>query len=588
MRIKLLIVFIVLASVTVQAQPFKDLEWGMPTGSFRGVIAWGDADNDGDLDLYLSDSPVMVNQKSTLLFRNDNGTMVLVSDSIPAAESASAEWGDINNDGLLDLVIAESHAKTDNALTIMINKGNFQFEVFKPKIQQFLGNCQLIDYNNDGKTDLLLTGLINSTPITELYTNVDGDFVDSGIKFADEGPLKSTWVDVNADGYPDIALTNIFVLNNSHDMVLVNFLGQNFVPVNTGFQRLSTGEIQWVDIDNDGDFDLLECGLDSTFTFTHTNLYINDGNVSFANSEAEIIGVGEPGSCDVGDYNNDGWIDLLLEGSNTNLIKNVDGKSFTDESDMISTTKYTSYPGRFVDYDGDGRLDVFVIREDGGLQSTTLYKNMTDKANTKPIAPGSLAAFPNGNSVRLTWNSGSDTETPAKALTYNVRVGTTPGGVDIVSPLSDPETGYRRVTAMGNCWEDKFKILNNLKPGKYYWSVQTVDNGYMGSEFAMEDSFEITGTGVAESNVDNSFKIHQSENGSINVNFYLTKSSSVSAELYDYFGRKSFSYSATTFNAGFNYISLEPADVNTCVVGIYFLKLRIDGQIFIKKIISKL
>jgi hypothetical protein len=90
----------------------------------------------------------------------------------------------------------------------------------------------------------------------------------------------------------------------------------------------------------------------------------------------------------------------------------------------------------------------------------------------------------------------SDNETPRAALTYNIRIGTTRGGSQIMSAMSD-SNGIRLIPARGNAGSDTVHVIKKLVPGKrYYWTVQAIDNGYRASPFATEQSF-IFGFSVA-------------------------------------------------------------------------------------------
>ena len=89
-----------------------------------------------------------------------------------------------------------------------------------------------------------------------------------------------------------------------------------------------------------------------------------------------------------------------------------------------------------------------------------------------------------GNVVTLTWDAGSDAQTPAALLSYNLRVGTTPGGNETLSSVIVP--------GPGNAGQRRQYTLRGLAPGLYYWSVQTVDTAFARSDFAGELTF--TGT----------------------------------------------------------------------------------------------
>jgi hypothetical protein len=99
-----------------------------------------------------------------------------------------------------------------------------------------------------------------------------------------------------------------------------------------------------------------------------------------------------------------------------------------------------------------------------------------------------LAVTISGAAVTLSWNAASDAQTPASGLTYNLRVGTTPGGGDVVSPMA-AANGFRRVPQMGNVrglsWSSS--ALPIAKP--LYWSVQAVDTAFAGGPFAPEQQF---------------------------------------------------------------------------------------------------
>jgi hypothetical protein len=97
--------------------------------------------------------------------------------------------------------------------------------------------------------------------------------------------------------------------------------------------------------------------------------------------------------------------------------------------------------------------------------------------------------------VTLNWNAAADANQTG-GLSYNLRVGTTPGGSQIVSPDSAPN-GLRRVARLGNVQANLRWSLTNLPVGTYYWSVQAVDHAYAGSAFAPEQTFFRNATPIA-------------------------------------------------------------------------------------------
>lgn len=85
---------------------------------------WGDYDNDGDFDLYVTNASNQVNN----LYRNDGGSFTKITNSIVATEtghSHGAAWGDFNNDGHLDLLVTNDQNTTNR---LYLNKGDGTFE----------------------------------------------------------------------------------------------------------------------------------------------------------------------------------------------------------------------------------------------------------------------------------------------------------------------------------------------------------------------------------------------------------------------------------------------------------------------------
>ena len=112
-----------------------------------------------------------------------------------------------------------------------------------------------------------------------------------------------------------------------------------------------------------------------------------------------------------------------------------------------------------------------------------IYRSAGGPANTVPNAPGNLASSLVGDRVTFSWSGASDGQTPAGGLSYNLRVGTTPGGGDICSGMANAANGYRRVVRLGNAQKRTSWTMKVPPAGDYYWSVQAVDGAYAGSAF---------------------------------------------------------------------------------------------------------
>jgi hypothetical protein len=197
------------------------------------------------------------------------------------------------------------------------------------------------------------------------------------------------------------------------------------------------------------------------------------------------------GSVAWGDYDNDGQLDFLITGL-TNGATEV-SQIWRNTGGWYTNVPVPELPGNFdnslawADFD-NGRLDFLIAGTISGGTVSQLRRNSLLSSNSPPAAPTDLSATVSGTTVVLKWSPPADDHTPAAGLSYDVRIGTTPGGGDILSPEADPATGWRRVTTLGNLGED-LSATFHLPPGHYYWSAQAVDASFAGSRFATEQQF---------------------------------------------------------------------------------------------------
>lgn len=193
-------------------------------------------------------------------------------------------------------------------------------------------------------------------------------------------------------------------------------------------------------------------------------------------------------------------MDILLTGTTNGSGSGAISQIWRNLGNGTFTNINSGLPGTFAgdvswgDYDNDGKLDILLVgqTQTGTLMCQILH-NVTLNSNTPPTMPTNLNAVITGTGVVLTWGAATDAQTPSTGLYYNVRVGTTPGGIDVISPMADPVTGFRRVPQLGNAQERLFSYVTNLTVGTtYYWSVQAIDTAWAGGPFATETSFTIT------------------------------------------------------------------------------------------------
>ncbi len=367
------------------------------------------------------------------------------------------------------------------------------------------GSAAWGDYNLDGKPEILLTGQDASlSPVTKIYKlNGSGAFVEdttAGSGLVGVYNSSAAWGDYNSDGRPDILIAGYQTspMGRYSKIYRNNGPGAAFSRDTTadgGLTGVDQGSVAWGDYDSDGKPDILLTGRTGSdpvakiYKINGSGVFIED-----ATADSGLTGV-QNSSVAWGDYDADGNSDILLAGYSSTGVpvskvfkNNGSGVAFSEDPLAVLTGVRNSSVA-WGDYDPDGKLDILLAgyNDDADAAVSSVYQNQTT-ANTAPTAPSSLSASFASGVENLSWAAASDTETAAAALTYNLRVGTTPGGSDIVSPLSLTD-GTRLVPRDGNVGEHTSYSLAGLVPGTYYWSVQAVDSGFTGSAFSSESTF---------------------------------------------------------------------------------------------------
>jgi predicted nucleotidyltransferase len=488
-------------------------------GVFNGSVAWGDYDNDGDLDILLTG---LGDKAVSKIYRNnypeDTFTEQQQLPVLPAVFGSSVAWGDCDNDGDLDILLTGS----SQALVYQNNYPDSTFTTLRPISQLrgvFNGSVAWGDYDNDGDLDILLAEWSdtkiyrNNYPVTTFteQTSIDLPGIDD---------CSVAWGDCDNDGDLDILLSGKSGSGNI-TRIYRNDQNNTFVPLQTTLPGVSRGSVAWGDYDNDGYLDILLTG--STGSTNISKVYRNNHNNTFTKQDS-LIGVSSS-SAVWGDYDNDGYLDILLTGNTgggmiSRVYRNNHNSTFT-ELPLISLTLQGVEESSAIwgDYDNDGDLDILLTGVNAsGLPISKIYRNNNITANTKPGVPSNLTAMVNGNDVTFSWSKSTDGETLQNGLKYNMVIGTKPDSVDKLSPMSDRNTGYRRVVNLGNTNHNNSWIIKGLPNGLYYWSVQAIDNNFAGSDFSDEQIFTIPAIHFTKN----------WENPYLPMNIYIT-----SAQIYD-------------------------------------------------------
>ncbi len=351
------------------------------------AVAWGDYDNDGYVDLFVPTANE--NQPNQLYHNNGDGTFTKVTTGnivTDLASSMAATWGDYDNDGDLDLFVSNNIGYA-NFLYRNNGDGTFTSIQNDPVVSDiyYSHGAAWADYDNDGDLDLFIAEYF-PTKYNHLYrNNGDGTFTkvtDNAIILEASFSVAGAWGDYNNDGLVDLFVCNTNDRNNS---LYKNLGGGKFLKINTGDIVNDGGKsvgCAWGDYDNDGDLDLFVANAGGQDNF----LYRNNGDGTFTKvTSGDIVNDGgHSHGCAWGDYDNDGDLDLYVanNGDNDNFLymNNGDG-TFTRIYNAITDVGGESMGVAWADYDNDLDLDLFVANRND--EANFLFANSRGQCNAK-------------------------------------------------------------------------------------------------------------------------------------------------------------------------------------------------------------
>ncbi|HEX4486779.1 MAG TPA: CRTAC1 family protein [Terriglobales bacterium] len=381
-----------------------------------GGLAVIDFDADGWPDLYCVNGAALPSmQKSDPRFynrlykNNRNGTFTDVTERAGVqgrGYEMGAAVGDYNNDGFSDIYVVGVHGNTlyrnngDGTFTDVTKKAGVGGD---PKLWAVA--AAWIDYDNDGRLDLLVSNYCDWDPGTDpvcgglngaartychpdmyrgepmvlYHNNGDGTFTDVsrevGIDKVIGKGMGIAVADYDGDGRPDAFVAN----DNARNILLKNQGGRTMgevgleagIAFNGDGRQISGMGADFRDYDGDGLPDIVMTGLKGE-TF---ELFRNRGDGSFqdASGRSGLLGLSRTLSgwgCGFVDLDNDGWLDLFIAngGLDTNepqtnrIFRNQSGR-FTDVSADAGQDFQIPRMHRgvaFADFDNDGRMDIAV------------------------------------------------------------------------------------------------------------------------------------------------------------------------------------------------------------------------------------
>ena len=290
------------------------------------------------------------------------------------AVSTKREWGtciaDFDQNGFNDILVGGAY---DNLKIIKNNNGAYTSQLL-PNSNIFLQGSNFADINNDGWVDIFAC---HDDAVSRPYiNNQDGSFsyapnlinTITTPTSDNSGNYASMWTDYDNDGDLDLYITKCrSYANSSTDPRRINMLWQNdgnnnYTEVATA-ANLADGSQSWLsdfgDIDNDGDLDCIIINH-----YADSKLMRNNGNGTFTDITTNSgllpsLGAGNLRGVQgvFRDFNNDGYIDLIVSGTKHFLFYNNGNGTFTVAPNPFSSNEIESFG--IGDLNADGFLDVY-------------------------------------------------------------------------------------------------------------------------------------------------------------------------------------------------------------------------------------
>lgn len=402
--------------------------------------AWIDYDNDGWLDLYVTNR-IGANK---MFHNNGDGTFTDLAGDLGITDEtndgAGVVAGDINNDGWIDLYLANS----DNNVLFRNDGGTGFTDITVSSSLSSIGenrstSASFGDYDNDGYLDLyvshhmgIMSTGVGSTQDYFFHNNGDETFTDVSalldVSLLLDPGFIGGWTDYDSDGDQDLIVINDCPLGpglNSGTLVYRNDGGTDpitdwqFTEVSATIVEDNCSHGMGLaigDVDRDGDFDMLYSNVGSVVYFVNNNGVFNENNTAgFDIQPGDHFSWGTSFL----DWDNDGWQDASMaigalqfgttidDTQECNFFKNNGDGTFTDQAAAMGLDD-TLHTRTIVhgDYDNDGDLDFLFINYG---ESVRLMRNdIVNNNNYVRVKLESSVSAPQGigSVVEVTTNDG--------------------------------------------------------------------------------------------------------------------------------------------------------------------------------------
>jgi len=393
-----------------------------------GTLALGDYDGDGDQDIYVSSN--LINSKGPHIFRNDMGTytdIIAESGISHRGIETDAIFADYDNDGHLDLFILMK-----NGSVLYRNQDNGEFKDVTDETNTALGRnnnvARFVDLEHDGDLDIF----IGRNGVNQVFrNNADGTFTEQarqmGLAGEDVETIDVAYGDFDDDGDIDLYLVN----RNAPDILYTNLREGVFKDIldESGIEQTAQSiKVSVGDYNNDGYIDifLIFEGGDSHSLYTSKRDGTFEKDLQNQNINKLLAGI-DINDADLLDFDNDGSLDILVSGNPSNdlkkslvLLHNDGWAQFEDVSRLLPEDLGEIYLNKIADFNEDGDLDIYSLTGRGKIK---LLRN--DGGNANHYLKIQLVGLRTGSSKNNHFGIGSKVEVRAGDL-YQMKVVTDP------------------------------------------------------------------------------------------------------------------------------------------------------------------
>jgi hypothetical protein len=390
--LKIALAFAVAVLAVQEATPsFEPMQPDVFAAGANLTNAFADYDNNGYPDLFVG-----FDGKPNRLYRNDKGVFTDVAAAAGVADARptrAAAWGDFDRDGDPDLLLGFTPLKDASVLKLYRNDaGKFVDATSGSGLIVATGAVRqpvFIDFDGDNDLDLFIAFRDRGNA---MYRNDGGKFTDvaESIGLADKRrTVGAVWFDFDEDGDLDVAVAN---MDGDANGLFRNDAGK-FTDV------AAAARVEWggrapkaaangtvrvcaADVEGDGKFDLFAAN------YGPLGFFSNRGKSVFEDRSAawSIAIDSRYDSCAFADFDNDGRLDLYVNGTITggaswqdSLFRNT-GAAFVDVTPASIRKLQADHGVQWADVDGDGDLDLALngSRSDG---MHLILRNMSPAAD---------------------------------------------------------------------------------------------------------------------------------------------------------------------------------------------------------------